>query len=191
MRQTHMHVHAEMQSAIAPAAPGERQVLVAGMRPPSASRPSAASLAPHCRITTVEHSLHIVDLASISSSDVVYDLGCGTAESLVGIANACGCNCVGVELDDELVAKAKLSVRRAKAGQRVQIVHDDFLQIDLRPATVVYVRAPARTGALNARNAQVSRSMLCSQMFMTEFVRQPGPNPRPHGVAITATCNAR
>ena len=47
----------------------------------------------------------------LSSSDVVYDLGCNDGRVLVEAARAHGCAGVGVEIDARAVAKARQMVR--------------------------------------------------------------------------------
>lgn len=72
--------------------------------------------------------------AGILPGDVVYELGCGRGRSCFWLACFRGCRVVGVEYNRVFVEKA-----RKIECPRVQFVEGDYLQTDLREATVVYL----------------------------------------------------
>ena len=99
------------------------------------SMPSFISFIP----TRPEHIDGFFELASLSSSDVVYDLGCGDARSLVTAAQRYGAKGVGFEIDPRLVADARSNVRRNGVEDLVRIEEADIFTVDLSPASVVFV----------------------------------------------------
>lgn len=79
----------------------------------------------------------MLDLAAVTKDDVVYDLGSGDGRVVVAAAKSKGCQAVGVELDKELVAKAKARAKDAGVGKLVTIEHGDLFEADFSSATVV------------------------------------------------------
>src|SRR5512138_836904 len=63
----------------------------------------------------------MLTLAEVKSTDVVYDLGCGDARSLVTAAQRYGAKGLGFEIDSRLVDKARENVRRNGVENLVQI----------------------------------------------------------------------
>lgn len=78
-------------------------------------------------------------LARVTASDVVYDLGCGDARSLVTAAQKYGAHGVGIDIDPALVAQAQENVRRAGVEELVRIERADIFEVDVSPATVVFL----------------------------------------------------
>ena len=78
-------------------------------------------------------------LARVKADDVVYDLGCGDARSLVTAAQRYGAKGVGFEIDPRLVAEARRNVRRNGVEDLVRIEEADIFTVDLSPASVVFL----------------------------------------------------
>jgi SAM-dependent methyltransferase len=78
-------------------------------------------------------------LARVTASDLVYDLGCGDARSLVTAAQKYGARGVGIDIDPALVEKARENVRRAGVEDLVRIERADIFEVDVSPATVVFL----------------------------------------------------
>lgn len=76
-------------------------------------------------------------LASVSASDVVYDLGSGDGRILIAAARDRGARGVGFEIDPALVAESTDRARRLGLADRVSFLQQDLFEADLRPATVV------------------------------------------------------
>jgi SAM-dependent methyltransferase len=76
-------------------------------------------------------------MATVTSTDVVYDLGSGDGRLVIGAAQQFGARGVGVEIDPKLVAESRKNAERAKVQSRVRFVEGDLFQTDLREATVV------------------------------------------------------
>ena len=102
----------------------------------SEGRPAGAMEAPY--ITTPEAVVRtMLDLAAVGPSDVVYDLGCGDGRIVISAARDRGARGVGVEIDADLVDRARVAARQAGVADRVRIEHGDLFGLDLREATVV------------------------------------------------------
>jgi SAM-dependent methyltransferase len=78
----------------------------------------------------------MLDLASVTASDVVYDLGSGDGRIVFAAAKR-GAHAVGVEIDAKLVQDSRDRGFAQGVGDRVSFVWLDVLKSDLRPATVV------------------------------------------------------
>ena len=88
----------------------------------------------------------MLELARVSKSDVLYDLGCGHAQNLIVAARKLGVRrCVGVEQVRNRYERAREEVARERLSGRIKIVHgnmDDLLNgrfkaFDPSEATVV------------------------------------------------------
>jgi len=79
----------------------------------------------------------MLDLAQVTSRDVVYDLGSGDGRIVVTAAKKYGARGVGIELDPKLVKKARENASAAGVAERVRFVTADLFSADIRPASVV------------------------------------------------------
>ena len=75
--------------------------------------------------------------AGVTAKDIVYDLGCGDGRIVITAARDRGARGVGVEIDLDLVDRAKVAARQAGVADRVRIERGDLFAMDLREATVV------------------------------------------------------
>ncbi len=76
-------------------------------------------------------------LAAVKRGDVVYDLGAGDGRVVIAAARKYGVKAVGFEIDPGLVKLARENVRKQGVEKLVQIRQEDFMNVDLSPATVV------------------------------------------------------
>ena len=79
----------------------------------------------------------MLDLAQVTSTDVVYDLGSGDGRIVITAAKKYGARGVGIEMDPALVKRARDNAAAAGVATRVRFVTADLFSADLRPATVV------------------------------------------------------
>ena len=79
----------------------------------------------------------MLEVAKVTSSDVVYDLGCGDGRIVVTAAKKLGARGIGFDLDPERVREARENVERGSVGALVSIRSENVFSVDLRPATVV------------------------------------------------------
>ncbi len=78
----------------------------------------------------------MLDLAGVTSSDVVYDLGCGDGRIVIAAAQR-GARAVGVDIEPHWVAEATKNAAAAGVSDRAKFEVQDALVLDVSPATVV------------------------------------------------------
>lgn len=76
-------------------------------------------------------------LASVSSSDVVYDLGSGDGRIVIAAAQQYGARGVGVDIDPAQIAEARRNAAQAQVEHLVTFRLEDVLDTDVSEATVV------------------------------------------------------
>eukprot|EP00873_Tetraselmis_striata_P007916 jgi/Tetstr1/428180/TSEL_018231.t1 len=81
----------------------------------------------------------VLELAGVSDTDVVYDLGCNDGRNCIRAAADCGARAVGVEILPEAVVKARENALAAGVADRVTILEQDLMEVDVAEATVVMV----------------------------------------------------
>ena len=79
----------------------------------------------------------MLELAAVTPTDVLYDLGSGEGEIVIEAARRYGVRAVGVELDHERVANAEKNAIAAGVTDRVTFVERNLFEIDIGDATVV------------------------------------------------------
>ena len=79
----------------------------------------------------------MLDLAKVTKSDVVYDLGCGDGRIVVRAATRFGCRGVGVDLNPERVKEARANAKRANVTELTRFEVGDVFEFDFSPASVV------------------------------------------------------
>jgi SAM-dependent methyltransferase len=116
-------------------------VLVVGGLPAAAQVPSPTADstekgAPY--VPTPEHiALRMLQLADVSGQDVVYDLGSGDGRIVILAATEFGARGVGVEIDSQLVQKARRNAERAGVSHLVEFRQGNLFDVSLEDATVV------------------------------------------------------
>jgi len=76
-------------------------------------------------------------LAKVGKKDIVYDLGCGTGKALIIADKKFGAKGVGIEIDPIRSLLAKFNVWKARSN--VKIIKNNFYNINLSSATVIYM----------------------------------------------------
>ncbi len=84
----------------------------------------------------------MLELASVKTGEVVYDLGSGDGRIVIAAGEKYGCKAVGYEIDERLVRESRESVQRNQVGPLVRIEHEDLFKVDLSGADVVAVFLP-------------------------------------------------
>ncbi len=79
----------------------------------------------------------MLQLASVTSEDVVYDLGTRDGRIVILAARRHGARGVGVEIDAQLVWFSRQEAKRHQVEHLVTFVHADALTADVSAATVV------------------------------------------------------
>ncbi len=79
----------------------------------------------------------MLELAKVTKSDLVYDLGCGDGGIVVAAARDFGAHGIGVDIDPVRIKEANDNVAKHKVGDKVKIVQADLFEFDVKPASVV------------------------------------------------------
>ena len=96
---------------------------------------------PDCVFVPTPHDIveEMLDMAKVTKSDIVYDLGCGDGRIVVQAARKRGCRGVGFEIVPELAEQARENARQNKVAHLVKIKEEDLFKADISEATVVPV----------------------------------------------------
>ncbi len=81
----------------------------------------------------------MLEMASVTKSDVLYDLGCGDGRILVTAARKYGCKAVGYDLDPLRLEEARRNAARHGVNHLVTVERQDVLKADFQEATVVMI----------------------------------------------------
>jgi 16S rRNA A1518/A1519 N6-dimethyltransferase RsmA/KsgA/DIM1 with predicted DNA glycosylase/AP lyase activity len=94
---------------------------------------------PDVHFTPTRHAVvdAMLQLAGVTSEDVVYDLGSGDGRIPIIAAQKYAARGVGIEIDARLVEQSRQTAREAGVGDRVAFIHGDLFTADLSQATVV------------------------------------------------------
>jgi ribosomal protein L11 methylase PrmA len=79
----------------------------------------------------------MLELAKVSQSDVLYDLGCGDGRIPVTAAKEYGCRAFGYDIDPKRVKESLENVQKNGVGHLVTIEQKDIFTLDLSGANVV------------------------------------------------------
>lgn len=81
----------------------------------------------------------MLQLAKVSSGDVVYDLGCGDGKIVIAAALKYGARGVGIDIDPERIKEANQNAQNAGVADKVRFILGDIFDpaIPIGDATVV------------------------------------------------------
>jgi cyclopropane fatty-acyl-phospholipid synthase-like methyltransferase len=79
----------------------------------------------------------MLEIARVGPGDVVYDIGSGDGAIVIRAAKKYGVRGVGIEIDQDLVLKARNHAFREKVDHLVEFRAQDAFKVDISPATVV------------------------------------------------------
>ncbi|MFB6098704.1 MAG: cyclopropane-fatty-acyl-phospholipid synthase family protein, partial [Salinibacter sp.] len=79
----------------------------------------------------------MLEVANVDSTDIVYDLGSGDGRIVIQAAKKYGARGVGIEIDPDLVRKARRNAREAGVSDLVEFRQGDLFKADISEATVV------------------------------------------------------
>ena len=94
------------------------------------------SLAPYVP-TPDDVVIRMLELAGVTASDVVYDLGCGDGRIPIAAAKRFGARGVGIDIDPGRIDESRANAKAAGVESLVEFRVGDVLQADVSPATVV------------------------------------------------------
>ena len=87
--------------------------------------------------TTMPVVAKMLELASVTKDDIVYDMGCGDGRILIMAAKKYGARGVGVDLDPVRIAEAKKNAEQEGVSHLVEFRAEDGTKTDISKATVV------------------------------------------------------
>src|SRR5580692_7227007 len=94
------------------------------------------SLAPYV-VSPQEIVDRMLELADLKPGEKLYDLGSGDGRILITAVVRFKAKAVGVEISDDLVNSTNARIRRLGLDNDAQVIHGNFLDVDLTPADVV------------------------------------------------------
>jgi SAM-dependent methyltransferase len=79
----------------------------------------------------------MLQVANVTSRDVVYDLGCGDGRIVITAAKKYGARGVGIDIDPQRIAEATANAKKEGVTDRVSFRQADLFTSDIGEATVV------------------------------------------------------
>ncbi|MEO5821163.1 MAG: methyltransferase domain-containing protein [Vicinamibacteraceae bacterium] len=79
----------------------------------------------------------MLQMATVTKADVVYDLGSGDGRLVITAAKRFGAHGVGVDIDPALITQSRANARKEGVEGLVEFRQQDALTVDLSPASVV------------------------------------------------------
>jgi SAM-dependent methyltransferase len=117
--------------------------LAAGCAMRARAPETAVSTGPRIDVIWVPSDLTVarkmLEMAGVGKDDVVYDLGSGDGRIPIMAAKEFGARGVGVDIDPDLVRKARANAVTAGVTDRVTFVEQDLFTADIGEATVVAI----------------------------------------------------
>ena len=107
------------------------------------ARPRMNIGAPHPHTVTRERRRRscpsMIELAGITSQDVVYEPGCGDARLVIAAIKAGARKGLGVDIDPDLAERAYADVKAAGVSDKIEIRWGNALDVDMSDTTVVFL----------------------------------------------------
>ena len=79
----------------------------------------------------------MLEMARVKAGDLIYDIGSGDGAIIIRAAKKYGVRGVGIEIDEDLVLRARSNAFREKVDHLVEFRAQDAFTVDVSPATVV------------------------------------------------------
>ena len=79
----------------------------------------------------------MLQLANVTSTDVVYDLGSGDGRIPITAAQKFGATAVGIDINPQRIKEANENLAKADVANKVKFLNQDLFETDLSPATVI------------------------------------------------------
>lgn len=79
----------------------------------------------------------MLEMARVNTGDLVYDIGSGDGAIIIRAAKKYGVRGVGIEIDEDLVLRARSNAFQEKVEHLVEFRAQDAFTVDVSPATVV------------------------------------------------------
>ncbi len=90
----------------------------------------------------------MLELAALSSKDVLYDIGCGDGRIVITAARRYGTRSVGIDIDPAMIEQSERNARAAGVEGQVKFIAMDATKADISEATVVSLYLLPESNAL-------------------------------------------
>jgi SAM-dependent methyltransferase len=81
----------------------------------------------------------MLNMAGVTSKDLIYDLGCGDGRIVIMAARERGARGVGVDLDPERIRESRENAKAAGVTHLIRFFEQDLFDTDISQATVVMI----------------------------------------------------
>jgi cyclopropane fatty-acyl-phospholipid synthase-like methyltransferase len=125
--------------------------------------------------THPQHVDAFFELAALSLSDIVYDLGSGDGRLVFAAIERGAGRAVGIELDRDIVRKARSEARKKHLQDRASFIRADVLDVDLSEATAVFCYLTPQASA--ALKTKLERELKPGARVVMESFPIPGWTP--------------
>ncbi len=79
----------------------------------------------------------MLELVKPKRDEVLYDMGSGDGRIVIMAAKDFGVLCVGIEIREDLVKRARSEIKRLNLESRIKVINDDFFSVDISNADIV------------------------------------------------------
>jgi hypothetical protein len=79
----------------------------------------------------------MLEIAEVTSNDILYDLGSGDGRIIVMAGRDFGATSVGIEIDPLRLMWSRLKIWRHRLKDKVRVIRGNFFSVDISDATVV------------------------------------------------------
>jgi SAM-dependent methyltransferase len=135
----------------------------------------ANSLAPYV-VSPQEIVDRMLELADLKPGEKLYDLGSGDGRILITAVVRFKAKAVGVEISDDLVNSTNTRIRRLGLDNDAQVIHGNFLDVDLSPADVVTLYLATDTNEMLRPNLE--KYLKNGSRVVSHDYRVPGWKPK-------------
>ena len=79
----------------------------------------------------------MLEMAKVTSDDILYDLGCGDGRIVITAAKKIGTHGTGIDIDPDRIEECTENAERADVTDRVKFIQQDLFQANISEATVI------------------------------------------------------
>jgi len=117
----------------------------------------------------------MLDLAKVTSDDVVYDLGSGDGRFVITAAQKYGAHAVGVEINPDLYRLSSSRIKELGLDDRAHIICEDMFDVSVHRATVVTLYL---LSSFNAKlRPKLERELRSGTRIVSHDFQVPGWDP--------------